>query len=170
MQRLAALMGGSMSPTPVRTTQLDASLLDSELEGIFVGMLVGAVRTAGGPTGGGRRQLQTEWWLKHALRAIVWKLSVWDHDATHGLVLQNLKYVRADAPMRPPTPRQKALHGAIVVLLRMAHERASDAAEQGSWSVSDSVCIRLSNGFTDGWLLTLLTALKETGQSCSRET
>jgi peroxin-2 len=53
-----------------------------------------------------------------ALRAVLFKLTVWDHDATYGAALQNLRYTdaRRDGPgLVPPSKWQKGLYGLVTV-------------------------------------------------------
>ena len=61
-----------------------------------------------------------------ALRAMLFKLSIWDHDASYGASLQNLKYIDARAganSFKPPTKLQKGLYGVFTVLGRYAWEK-----------------------------------------------
>lgn len=138
----------AVGATPVRATQLDASLLDRELEDIFMSSVLKAVRTNSSNTNTtshareSRHRYRTEWWLRHILRAVIWKLSFWDHNATHGLVLQNLKYARVDkhtGAITAPSRRQKALHGVITLLVRLAYENVSESVGRDNWAMSDSV-------------------------------
>jgi peroxin-2 len=53
-----------------------------------------------------------------ALRAVLFKLTVWDHDATYGAALQNLKYTdaRTDGPVLvSPSKWQKSIYGIVTV-------------------------------------------------------
>jgi peroxin-2 len=47
--------------------------------------------------------------LKTALRAIVWKIGIWDHGTTYGSEMQSLRYLNL-------TPRKKLILGAVTVL------------------------------------------------------
>ena len=52
------------------------------------------------------------------LRAILFKLAIWDHDASYGAALQGLKYVdcRSKGPVNSaPTKWQKSLYGLLTV-------------------------------------------------------
>lgn len=56
--------------------------------------------------------------IELALRAILFKLSVWDHNASYGAALQNLKYTdsRSAGPVHSnPTRWQKTLYGLLTV-------------------------------------------------------
>lgn len=64
-----------------------------------------------------------------ALRAVLFKLSIWDHSASYGAALQNLRYV--DARHTGPVPRlpsrwQKACYGVMTVGGRYAWHRWED--------------------------------------------
>jgi hypothetical protein len=53
-----------------------------------------------------------------ALRIVLFKLSIWDHDASYGAALQNLKYTDArkkTAHQSPPSTWQKVLYGMFTV-------------------------------------------------------
>lgn len=65
-------------------------------------------------------QLREDWSheIQFALRAILFKLSIWDHDASYGAALQNLKYIdsRSKGPVHSaPTKWQKSLYGLLTV-------------------------------------------------------
>lgn len=99
-----------------RVGQVDAELLDEEL----VQLLRDQVGDAFKYVGGLGSNLKEEWSAEIllALRAVLFKLTVWDHDATYGAALQNLKYTdaRHDGPVLvPPTKLQKSLYGLITV-------------------------------------------------------
>ncbi|KAL1630037.1 peroxisome assembly protein (Peroxin-2) [Diplodia seriata] len=64
-----------------------------------------------------------------ALRAILFKLSIWDHNASYGAALQGLRYTdaRSSSPSRPaPQPWQKAAYGLLTVGGRYAWTKWSD--------------------------------------------
>ncbi|OAA62101.1 peroxisomal biogenesis factor 2 [Cordyceps fumosorosea ARSEF 2679] len=98
-----------------RVAQVDAELLDGELVELFRDQVCDALRyIAGG-------HLHDDWAdeIGLALRAILFKLTVWDHDATYGAALQNLKYTdarRRGPVLAPPSRAQKALHGLVSVV------------------------------------------------------
>ncbi|KAI9171651.1 Peroxisomal biogenesis factor-like protein [Paramyrothecium foliicola] len=97
-----------------RVGQVDAELLDEELLELLKGQVGDALKyLAGG-------HLKDDWSaeISLGLRAILFKLTVWDHDATYGAALQNLKYTdaRKEGPVLvPPSRWQKSLHGLITV-------------------------------------------------------
>lgn len=96
-----------------RVGQVDAELLDEELVDLLHAQAGDALKYLGS-------SLKDDWSdeITLALRAVLFKLTVWDHDATYGAALQNLRYTdaRRDSPvLAPPTRWQKALYGLITV-------------------------------------------------------
>nr|XP_001398873.2 peroxisomal biogenesis factor 2 [Aspergillus niger CBS 513.88] len=96
-----------------RVGQVDAELLDEELLGLLKGQVGDALKYYG-------PQLREDWSheIQFALRAILFKLSIWDHDASYGAALQNLKYIdsRSKGPVHSaPTKWQKSLYGLLTV-------------------------------------------------------
>ncbi|KAI1392790.1 Pex12 amino terminal region-domain-containing protein [Hypoxylon trugodes] len=96
-----------------RVGQVDAELLDEDLVGQLRDQVGEALKYFGGT-------LKDDWSAEIllALRMILFKLTVWDHDATYGAALQNLKYTdaRRDGPvLTPPSKWQKSLYGLITV-------------------------------------------------------
>lgn len=60
------------------------------------------------------------------LRAVLFKFTIWDHSASYGAYLQNLKYTdaRDKGPVpQPPSKWQKALYGLLTVGGRYAWTR-----------------------------------------------
>ncbi|KAG6004931.1 peroxisome assembly protein (Peroxin-2) [Claviceps maximensis] len=108
-----------------RVAQVDAELLDEELVDLLKGQVAEATKYfAGG-------HLQDEWSaeIMLALRALLFKLTVWDHDATYGAALQNLKYTDARQPgpvLTPPSRLQKSLYGFVTVFGKYAWTRWED--------------------------------------------
>ncbi len=104
-----------------RVGQVDAELLDEELLNLLKGQAAEALKYFG-------PHLNDEWSqeILLALRAILFKLSIWDHDASYGAVLQNLRYTdarsRSIIPLRP-SRWQKSLYGAFTVLGRYGWEK-----------------------------------------------
>lgn len=102
-----------------RVGQVDAELLDEELVGLLQGQVGEALRYFGG-VGGQGGTIKDDWEseILLALRSILFKLTVWDHDATYGAALQNLKYTdaRQSGPVLvPPSKWQKSLYGLVTV-------------------------------------------------------
>ncbi|KAI0473664.1 Pex12 amino terminal region-domain-containing protein [Xylariaceae sp. FL0804] len=119
-ERLAGGGGGSASssssePPAFRVGQVDAELLDEDLAAQLRDQVGEALKYLRG--GSVRDDWSAEILL--ALRAVLFKLSVWDHDATYGAALQNLRYTdarRGDGPvLTSPSRWQKALYGLVTV-------------------------------------------------------
>lgn len=96
-----------------RVGQVDAELLDEELLELLKGQVGEALKYFGS-------HIQDDWGgeILLGLRAVLFKLTIWDHDATYGATLQNLKYTdaRNTGPMlTPPSKWQKALYGVLTV-------------------------------------------------------
>lgn len=96
-----------------RVGQVDAELLDEELVELLRGQVGEALKYLGS-------NIKDDWSAEIllALRAIIFKLTVWDHDATYGAALQNLKYTdarRQGPALTPPSRWQKSLYGIITV-------------------------------------------------------
>jgi peroxin-2 len=105
-----------------RVGQVDAELLDDELLDLLKGQFgEGLKYFAGG-------HLKDEWSaeITLALRTVLFKLTMWDHDATYGAALQNLQYTDArkgSLVPAPPTRMQKSLHGLMSVFGKYAWEK-----------------------------------------------
>ena len=105
-----------------RVGQVDAELLDEELVELLRGQVGDALKYArGGQGGAGSSNSILQDWeaeISLALRAVLFKLTIWDHDATYGAALQNLRYTdaRRDGPaLVPPSRWQKSLYGLVTV-------------------------------------------------------
>lgn len=102
-----------------RVGQVDAELLDEELVSLLQGQVADALKYFGG-VGGQGSTIKDDWEAEIllALRAVLFKLTIWDHDATYGAALQNLKYTdaRRDGPvLTAPSKFQKSLYGFVTV-------------------------------------------------------
>ncbi|KAL9035974.1 MAG: hypothetical protein Q9214_006340, partial [Letrouitia sp. 1 TL-2023] len=113
-----------------RVGQVDAELLDEELLELLRGQVQQGLKHFGvhSLSHSTRARLANcyqsricdEWSLEIllCLRAILFKLSIWDHNASYGAALQNLKYVdaRRHGPVATsPSRWQKACHGVCSV-------------------------------------------------------
>lgn len=110
-----------------RVGQVDAELLDEELVELLRGQVGDALKyVGGGGAGGGVGQggsgnsILQDWEAEVSvlLRAVLFKLTVWDHDATYGAALQNLRYTdarRGGPALVPPSRWQKAVYGLVTV-------------------------------------------------------
>ncbi|EED16667.1 peroxisome biosynthesis protein (Peroxin-2), putative [Talaromyces stipitatus ATCC 10500] len=104
-----------------RVGQVDAELLDEELLGLLKCQVGEALKYFGSHA---REEWSSE--IQLALRAILFKLSIWDHNASYGASLQGLQYVDSrstSAVPKPPTTWQKLLHGLFTVGGRYAWEK-----------------------------------------------
>ncbi|KAF3484084.1 peroxisomal biogenesis factor 2 [Arthroderma uncinatum] len=104
-----------------RVGQVDAELLDEELITLLKGQVGEGLKYFG-------RYVREDWnpEIDLVLRAILFKLSVWDHNASYGAALQNLKYTdsRSKGPVHSdPTKFQKSLYGLLTVGGRYAWDR-----------------------------------------------
>lgn len=117
-----------------RVGQVDAELLDDELLSLLRDQVGEALKYFGGggaALGGSSSDLKEAWSdeILLVLRALLFKLTVWDHDATYGAALQNLRYTdaRHEGPVLvPPSKVQKALYGLVTVGGRYAWTRLEE--------------------------------------------
>lgn len=131
-----------------RVGQVDAELLDEELLELLKGQVGDGLKYYGS-------HLRDEWAAEIllGLRAVLFKLSIWDHNASYGAALQNLRYVdaRHTGPVaRLPSRWQKGVYGLFTVGGRYAWARWENwLAEQegGSEEMSENVRLlsRVSN-------------------------
>ncbi|KAI5280714.1 peroxisome assembly protein (Peroxin-2), partial [Ascosphaera aggregata] len=117
----------------LRVGQVDAELLDEELLGLLNEQIRDALKYYGS-------QLLDDWSheIQLALRAILFKLSVWDHNASYGAALQNLRYIdaRSKGPVHSdPTRWQKTLYGVFTVGGRYAWDKWESRLldQESSW-------------------------------------
>ncbi|KAK5249462.1 peroxisome assembly protein (Peroxin-2) [Exophiala xenobiotica] len=94
-----------------RVGQVDAELLDEELLGLLKTQVADGLKYLG-------PHLQDDWSqeILLMLRAVLFKLSIWDNDASYGASLQNLRYTdarKSSLALPKPTTWQKALYGFI---------------------------------------------------------
>ncbi|EXJ89857.1 hypothetical protein A1O3_02924 [Capronia epimyces CBS 606.96] len=107
-----------------RVGQVDAELLDEELLRLLKTQVGDALRYLG-------PHLQDDWSqeILLALRAALFKLSIWDNDASYGATLQNLRYTDARKPgiaLPKPTRWQKGLYGLITIFGRYGWDKWQD--------------------------------------------
>lgn len=111
-------------------------------------------------------QMREDWSheILFALRAILFKLSIWDHNASYGAALQDLRYIdnRSKGPVHSaPTKWQKSLYGLLTVGGRYAWDKWESwlVGQEGGYeevSVSGSVSrliltMAAVKGSTDAW-------------------
>ncbi|KAL4911264.1 hypothetical protein BDW74DRAFT_142658 [Aspergillus multicolor] len=116
-----AIKGREGTRPAFRVGQVDAELLDEELLGLLKGQVGDALKYFG-------PHLRDDWSneIQLILRAILFKLSIWDHDASYGAALQSLKYIdsRSKGPVHSiPTKLQKFLYGLLTVGGRYAWDK-----------------------------------------------
>lgn len=107
-----------------RVGQVDAELLDEELLNLLKEQVGEALKYYGGHL---RDDYAAEILL--SLRAVLFKLTIWDHNASYGAALQNLRYTdaRHSSPASvPPQQWQKALYGLVTVGGRYAWSKWED--------------------------------------------
>lgn len=97
-----------------RVGQVDAELLDDELVELLRGQVGEGLKYFDGG------HLKDDWSAEIllALRALLFKLTLWDHDATYGAALQNLKYTDArtdGSVLVSPSKWQKTIYGLVTV-------------------------------------------------------
>ncbi|TVY34087.1 Peroxisomal biogenesis factor [Lachnellula subtilissima] len=107
-----------------RVGQVDAELLDEELLDMLKGQVGEALKYFGS-------HLQDDWSaeIMLGLRAVLFKLTIWDHDATYGAALQNLRFTDARKPgavLVSPSKWQKGLYGLFTVGGKYAWTRWED--------------------------------------------
>lgn len=130
-----------------RVSQVDAELLDEELLDLLKGQVGEALKYFSGG------HLQDDWSseIQLALRAMLFKLTVWDNDATYGAALQNLKFTDARRTgVTAPTRTQKSLYGLVSVFGKYAWDKWEDwLVEQQDGYDEPSLRVRLLSRWTD---------------------
>lgn len=116
-----AIKGREGTRPAFRVGQVDAELLDEELLELLRSQAGEGFKYFGS-------YLRDEWSseILFGLRAVLFKLSIWDHDASYGASLQNLRYTdaRHTGPIsRAPTRWQKACYGLLGVGGRYGWEK-----------------------------------------------
>ncbi|KAF2756246.1 hypothetical protein EJ05DRAFT_512776 [Pseudovirgaria hyperparasitica] len=107
-----------------RVGQIDAELLDEELLDLLKGQVGEGLKYYGSHL---RDEYSAEILL--ALRAILFKLTIWDHNASYGASLQGLRYTDArDNSLARPPPKswQKGLYGLLTVGCRYGWTKWED--------------------------------------------
>lgn len=139
------------APTPhFRVGQVDAELLDEELLSLFSGQVSEALKYFS-------RHLSDDWGTEIAavLRAIVWKLSIWDRGTTYGASLQGLHYVNARLETSDghrtqtsvqATKAQRASYGLLTVAGRYGWQKLEDwlLDKEGGYDEPSPLVKRLS--------------------------
>lgn len=111
----------------IRVGQVDAELLDEELLTLLRSQISDALKYF-------NPSLQDNYTheITLTLRAILFKLSIWDNDSSYGASLQGLRYTDARpasvaaSNIAKPTTVQKTLYGLITVLGRYGWDKLND--------------------------------------------
>ncbi|MCJ1309367.1 peroxisome assembly protein (Peroxin-2) [Agyrium rufum] len=107
-----------------RVGQVDSELLDEELLELLKGQVGEGLKLFGS-------HIQDEYTpeILLILRAVLFKLSIWDHNASYGATLQNLHYVDARNPSHysssSPSRIQKSAYSLVTVFGRYAWQKWS---------------------------------------------
>lgn len=127
-----------------RVGQVDAELLDEELLSLLKGQVGEGLKYFGA-------HLQDEWSQEIilALRAVLFKLSIWDNDASYGASLQNLRYADARsnlATQTRPSRVQKGMYGFLTVFGRYGWDMWETwlADQEGGYTTPSENVERLS--------------------------
>ena len=138
----STLLGREGTNPAFRVGQVDAELLDEELLEMLKGRVVEGLKYYEPHFGEEWRQE-----ILLVLRAILFKLSIWDHNASYGASLQNLKYVDA-RKSNPSAPArwQKGLYGIITVLGKYTWEKWEKwlVDQEGGYTAPSQAVQRLS--------------------------
>ncbi|KAI9747745.1 MAG: peroxisome assembly protein (Peroxin-2) [Lichina confinis] len=110
---LASIRGREGTRPAFRVGQVDAELLDEELLELLKGQVGEGLKYF-------NSHVKDEWApeVALALRAVIYKLSMWDHNTTYGAALQNLRYAdsrRKSVVHAAPSRWQKGLYGLFAV-------------------------------------------------------
>jgi peroxin-2 len=144
-----AIKGREGTRPEFRVGQVDAELLDEELLELLKGQVGEGLKYFGSHI--------TDNWTPEillSLRLILFKLSIWDQNASYGAHLQGLRYTdaRSTAPNRPPPkPWQKAAYGLVTIGGRYAWTKWEEylLAAQEDYTRPESPQLKLLSFFTE---------------------
>lgn len=144
-----AIKGREGTRPEFRVGQVDAELLDEELLELLKGQVGEGLKHFGSHI--------TDNWSSEillSLRLVLFKLSVWDQNASYGAHLQGLRYTdaRSSAPNRPPPkPWQKAAYGLVTIGGRYAWTKWEEylLAAQEDYTRPESPQLKLLSFFTE---------------------
>jgi peroxin-2 len=127
-----------------RVGQVDAELLDEELLELLKGQVGEALKYYG-------PHIRDDWAqeILLVLRAVLFKLSIWDHNASYGASLQNLRYADArvkNSSFALPTKWQKGFYGLFTVVGRYGWEKWQNwlVDQEGGYTTPSDTVQRLS--------------------------
>jgi peroxin-2 len=132
-----------------RVGQVDAELLDEELLTLLKGQVTEGLKHFGTHI--------TDTYAAEillALRAILFKLSIWNNNASYGAHLQGLRYADARSTLSsrpPPKPWQKAAYGLVTIGGRYAWTKWEDylLAANDDYAASPSPSFKLLSRITE---------------------
>jgi len=144
-----AIKGREGTRPAFRVGQVDAELLDEELLDLLKSQVGEGLKYFGSHI--------TDAWAPEillALRTILFKLSIWDNNASYGAHLQGLRYMdaRSTAPDRPPPKKwQKVAYGMITVGGRYAWTKWQEhlLASQEDFTRPQSDGMKLASRITE---------------------
>tara|TARA_R110002003_G_scaffold250_5_gene17757 strand:+ start:9109 stop:10674 length:1566 start_codon:yes stop_codon:yes gene_type:complete len=144
-----ALSGREGTRPEFRVGQVDAELLDEELLELLKGQVGEGLKHFGS-------HITDNWGpeILLSLRLILFKLSIWDQNASYGAHLQGLRYTdaRSSAPNRPPPkPWQKAAYGFITIGGRYAWTKWEECllSAQEDYTRPESPQLRMLSALTE---------------------
>ena len=150
LQAWCTIKGREGTRPAYRVGQVDAELLDEELldllkgqvgEGLkYFGVRFMILFTTSTQANDEQSHVRDDWSseILLGLRAILFKLSIWDHNASYGAALQNLRYTdaRHHGPVpAEPTKWQKVLYGVLTIGSRYGWTKWEDwlANQEGGY-------------------------------------
>ncbi|KAF6226162.1 hypothetical protein HO133_009028 [Letharia lupina] len=137
-----AINGREGTRPAYRVGQVDAELLDEELHELLKGQVGEGLKYFGS-------HIRDDWSseILLGLRAVLFKLSIWDHNTSYGAALQNLRYTdaRHQGPVSAaPTKWQKGLYGILTVGCRYGWTKWEEwLADQEGGYEEPSASVRL---------------------------
>lgn len=144
-----AIKGREGTRPEFRVGQVDAELLDEELLELLKGQVGEGLKHFGS-------HISDNWTpeILLSLRLILFKLSIWDQNASYGAHLQGLRYTdaRSNAPNRPPPkPWQKAAYGLITIGGRYAWTKWEEylLSAQEDYTRPESPQLKLFSALTE---------------------
>lgn len=144
-----AIKGREGTRPEFRVGQVDAELLDEELLELLKGQVGEGFKYFGS-------HIVDNWSseILLGLRLVLFKLSIWDQNASYGAHLQGLRYTdaRSNAPNRPPPkPWQKVAYGALTIGGRYAWTKWEEylLAAQEDYTRPESPQLKLLGHFTE---------------------
>ncbi|KAF2822382.1 hypothetical protein CC86DRAFT_372918 [Ophiobolus disseminans] len=144
-----AIKGREGTRPEFRVGQVDAELLDEELLELLKGQVGEGLKYFGS-------HITDNWGpeILLSLRCILFKLSIWDQNASYGAHLQGLRYTdaRSSAPNRPPPkPWQKAAYGLVTIGGRYAWTKWEEylLSAQEDYTRPESPQLKLMSALTE---------------------